>query len=208
MPGKVAPTRRPADAAPTPAPGADPAPQPTAVAPLKIGSLAGSTGTKGLNDLLAKAEQQMREGKFASAIESYDNAETVTPGNSMIKLGRAHAELGGSYYRRAELSLRKALQSDKNLLAGQYDLKGFLGEQRLQDIDRDLRELMQKNPNDVGAPLLLAYVYYNTGDERRAAAHLDLADKRAKGEDGFIKLLKDNWSLPKADASPKPTPPG
>lgn len=170
------------------------------VAPLKVGSLAGAGGSKGLNDLLARAESQMREGKYASAIESYDAAETVTPGNSLVKLGRAHAELGGQYYRRAEASLRKTLSADKNLLAGQYDLKGMIGEQRLTDIEKDLRELLEKNPNDVGFAVLLAYIYYNTGDERRAAAQLDIADKRAGGKDEFVKLLKQSWTLPPTGA--------
>lgn len=178
---------------------------PTTVAPLKVGSLAGSSGSKGLNELLAKAEAQMREGKFASAIESYDSAETLTPGNPLIKLGRAHAELGGQYYRRAEASLRKTLAGDKNLLAGQYDLKGMLGEERLAGVTKDLAELMTKNPNDVGAAVLLAYVYYNTGDERRAAAQLDLADKRANGDDQFVKLLKESWTLPQTGV-PSPAP--
>lgn len=166
--------------------------------PLKVPSLAGDNQT-GLNELLKRAETQLREGKFSTAIETYEQAEKVAPNNPLIKLGRTHAELGGGYYRRAQNSLRQTLTADKNLLAGQYDLKGFIGEQRLQTVERDLQDLIQRDKNDTGAVLLLAYVYYNTANERRAAALLDLAEKRDP-KDQFVATLKKNWALPEPDA--------
>lgn len=152
-----------------------------------------------LNQFLERAEKQMREGKFNSAIDTYEQALQVAPNNPLIKLGRAHAELGGGYYRRAELSLRQTLSADKNLLAGQFDLRAFIGTDRLKVIEQDLRELVEKNTNDTGAAILLAYVYYNTANERRAAALLDLAEQRSQGRDPFVKVLKSNWSLPTAE---------
>lgn len=166
--------------------------------PPRFESLADDKKTA-LNQLLERAEKQMREGKFNSAIDTYEQAEQVAPNNPLIKLGRAHAELGGGYYRRAELSLRQTLSADKNLLAGQYDLRAFIGAERLKVIEQDLRELVDKNTNDTGAAVLLAYVYYNTANERRAAALLDLAEQRSQGRDPFVKILKSNWSLPTAE---------
>jgi len=199
------------DDQPKPTPGGDAAakPQPgagenvpniggAAAKPPKFESLADTSKT-GLNELLKKAEAQLREGKFNSAIETYESAERVAPNNPLIKLGRGHAELGGGYYRRAEVSLRQTLSADKNLLAGQYDLRSFIGAERLKTVEQDLRDLIQKNPNDVGSAVLLAYVYYNTANERRAASLLDLAEKRSGGKDGFITVLKQNWALPAAE---------
>jgi len=171
--------------------------------PLKIGSLAGTAGHVGVDQMLSKAEDLMREGKFASAITTYDAAEGLSRGNPLIPLGRMHAELGGGFYRRAELTLRRTLGADKNLLAGQFDLKGVMGGDRLGTVETDLRELVTKNADDVGAAVLLAYVYYNTGNELRAAAMLDMADKRARGEDAFVKLLQQNWNVPKTNADNK-----
>jgi len=162
--------------------------------PVKVGSLGGK-GDSGVDALMKKAEAQMRDGKFASAIDTYDVAEQSNPRNSLIRLGRTNAELGGSYYRRAALSLRNTLSQDHNLLAGQYDLRGYLGDDRLATIQKDLSDLVQKNPGDTDSAVLLAYVYYNTGNERRAQALLDLADKRANGKDDFIKLLKSSWNF-------------
>ena len=181
-------------------PGAKPGATPAAVKsgapqPLHVNSLAEPGEASGVNSLLGKAEQQMREGKFASAIDSYDAAEALAPKNALVKLGRTHAELGGSYYRRAENDLRQTLAADKNLLAGQYDLRAFLGDARLQIVQKDLSDQVQSKPTEVGSAVLLAYVYYNTGNERRAAAMLDLADKRAEGKDPFVTLLKTNWNF-------------
>jgi len=168
----------------------------THVAPQSVQTLAGSTKAKGLSDLLTKAEGQMREGKFASAIDTYDAAESVDPRNPMIKLGRANAELGGAYYRRAEATLRQLPANDRRVLAGRYDLRAFIGDDRLQMAQKDLSDLIEKSPNDTGAAVLLAYIYYNTGNERRATALLDLADKRAGGKDSLVTFLKNSWGSP------------
>ena len=162
--------------------------------PTAIQSLAGSTRAKGLNELLAKAEDQMRQGKFASAIDTYDAAQSVEPSNPLIKLGQANAELGGAYYRRAEATIRQLSPADRKVLAGRYDLRAFIGDDRLQLVQKDLSDLIEKNPNDTGSAILLAYVYYNTGNDRRAIALLDLADKRASGKDALIAFLKQAWT--------------
>jgi hypothetical protein len=164
--------------------------------PMKVTTLSGVGVAAGVNDALKKAETQLREGKFASALDTYETAERQLPNSPLIKLGKTHAELGGGFYRRAEGDLRSTFTADQNLLAGQYDLRGFLGDERLQIVEKDLRDQVQKNEKDAGPAILLAYVYYNTANERRAAALLDVADKRTGGKDPFVKLLKQNWALP------------
>ncbi|MGC4030802.1 MAG: hypothetical protein QM754_03510 [Tepidisphaeraceae bacterium] len=149
--------------------------------------------TKGLGDLLTKAEGQMKDGKFATAIDTYAAAEAVAPKSATVKLGRANAELGGAFYRRAETSLRQAYALDKNLLGSQHDLRGFLGDEKLAAVQKDLAEIVQNKQTDTGAAVLLAYVYYNTGNEARAAALLDVADKRAAGRDTLVKAMKATW---------------
>jgi hypothetical protein len=200
------------DDQPTPKPPADPqradpqkAPPPAPVdkTPMKVTTLSSEQGAAGLNDMLKKAETQLREGKFSTALDTYEAAERAAPNNPLIKLGKAHAEIGGGFYRRAEGDLRTTFTADQNLLAGQYDLRGFLGDERLQIVEKDLREQVQKNQTDAGPAILLAYVYYNTANERRAAALLDIADKRAAGKDAFVKLLKQNWALPAIEGENK-----
>jgi len=169
--------------------------------PLKFNSLATGMKAKGLEELLLRAEELMREGKFASAIESYDAAARAAPENPLVWMGRANAELGASYYARAEENLRKAFTADPSLLLAQYDLKTFYGDDRLQYLVKDLKDIASKDKTNVRSLFLLSYIAYNTSNERRAAAYLELAEKRAGGDE-LLKLLREHWTLPK-DSKPE-----
>ena len=168
-------------------------------APVKIDSLAKGVPGKGLADLLTGAESLMKEGRFSSALEKYDAAEQVAPNNPLIKLGRANAELGASYFARAEQHLREAFAADEALLMGQYDLRAFFGEDRLKVIANDLKEIANKEQTQVTPVFLLAYVAYNSENEPMAAGYLDLAEKRSGGKDALIKKIREHWTLPAAE---------
>jgi len=173
--------------------------------PLDIKSLATGVQARGLNQLLTEAEELMRAGKFETAIERYTTAEQVAPNNPLIWVGRSHAELGAGYFARAERHLRQAFAADPALLMARYDLPGFIGEERLQNIVKDLKEQANKDASNPVSVILLGYIAYNTANERRAAAYLDLASKRAGDKDPMIQQLRDAWVLPAAatDESPE-----
>jgi tetratricopeptide (TPR) repeat protein len=176
-------------------------------APVKVPSLATGVKGKGLADVLKNAENLMKEGKFTSALDQYDAAEQVAPNNPLTRLGRANAELGAAYYARAEAHLRDVFQKNPELLAGQYDLTNMLGEQRMQVLVKDLKEIANRDQKEARPVFLLAYIAYNTGHEQNAEAYLDLADKRSGGKDPFFQLLRDNWALPAAAAAAPTTAP-
>jgi len=175
-------------------------------APVKVPSLATGVKGKGLADVLKNAENLMKEGKFTSALDQYDSAEQVAPNNPLTRLGRANAELGAAYYARAEAHLRDVFQKNPELLTGQYDLTNMLGEQRMQVLVNDLKEIANREQKEARPVFLLAYIAYNTGHEQNAEAYLDLADKRSGGKDPFFQLLRDNWSLPPAGNAPTTAP--
>lgn len=175
-------------------------------APIRVKSLAEGVEAKGLRDVLASAEELMRAGKFASAIEKYGTAQQVAPNNPLIQLGRAHAELGATYYGRAEQSLRQAVEADPALLMGQYDLETFMGRDRLAFLVKDLKQIAQTEAGSPRPMLLLAYIAYNTsGSEGGAAGFLDAAAERARKQDPLIELMRKHWSL-SADAPAAETP--
>ena len=186
----------PAAAQQTPAPATQtPAAAPE---PLKVKSLAEGIQAAGLAGILATAEDLMRQGKFASAIEQYEAASNVAPSNSMIPLGLAHAEIGAGYYRKAELRLRNVLQADPTLLLGQYDLKAMIGQPRLEVVVRDLKDLANRQNADDGPVFLLAYVAYNTDAANQATVYLTEAEKRATTSTAptdLYKLLRAHWKL-------------
>ena len=173
----------------------------TSSLPAKIGSIAAANDdtTAGLTELLTKAESQMKAGQFVNAADTYNAAANLAPRSAMVDLGRANAELGGAFYVRAEQSLRRAYTVEKDLLKSHVDLRNFLGDDRLATAQKDLGDLVQNKATDTSAAVLLAYVYYNTGNEPRAQALLDLADKRANGRDPLVTAMKTGWTFPAAD---------
>ncbi len=175
-----------------------------AKAPPQIKSFAEGVKAKGLSDLLTKGESEMKEGKWFNAIEQYDMAQRVAPNNMLIAVGRANAELGGSYYGRAEADLRRAFTQDPATLEGQYDLRTMIGNDRLEFLVKDLKDINTKNPTQSRSVFLLAYIAYNTGNERMAQGYLDVAQKRAGAGDTFYQLVRKHWSLPAQDATPAP----
>ncbi len=166
--------------------------------PLQIKSLAAGVEAKGLSELLKGAEDALKEGKYSLALDYYNTAGQVAPNNAMVTLGKAHVELAAAYYARAEARLREAFAKDPSLLMGQYDLRVFLPEDRLQFVVNDLKEIANKEQGEARPVFLLAYIAYNTGSERRAGEYLNLAATRAGGEDSIYVLLRRHWAIPPA----------
>ena len=166
--------------------------------PPKIESLYQGVKAKGLGDLLKDGEDLMKQGKWYDAIQKYDTAQQVAPNNMLILVGRANAELGASSYGPAEADIRTAFTQDPAMMEGQFDLRKMVGDDRLQFLVNDLKQIQQKNPTESRPVFLLAYINYNTGNERMAAAYLDLAEKRAGGNDTFFSMIRSHWTLPAA----------
>lgn len=170
--------------------------------PLKITSLAAGVRFTGLRDLMTRAEDQMKQDKFQTAVETYDAAQKVAPNNWMIRMGRANAELGGGFYAQASEDIHEAYAYAPALMLGQYDLNAVMKPQRAQYIARELKDLAEKNPRDETPVFLLAYIAYNTGDESQAAQYLTQAEERSRGQDALLKLLRQRWYLPEQGAAP------
>jgi len=192
----------------TPKPGADTAPQVLAPSlqrpaekpkPVQVHSLADGIQAQGLKQLMTTAENQMHQGKWISAIETYQNAVRVAPNNPLVIIGRANAELGATYYARAEDDLKQAFIGDKKLLLGQYDLRKMIGDDRLSYLLTDLKEMNQKDPKKTTPVFLLAYIAYNTGNEQQAAGYLDLLEQRDPKSQPLVKTMRQFWTLPGQD---------
>jgi hypothetical protein len=158
-----------------------------------ITSLATGIPAKGLADLMKSAEDKMREGKFTEAVDTYETAQAVAPNNPFVALGRSFAELGASYYGKADQDLTRAIIADPAVLAGKYDLNGFLGEDRVKFLVSDLTDLAahQKSARPM---VLLAFIAHNTGDDNAAAKDLDQAAARGQ-YDSLVALMRSTWGV-------------
>jgi tetratricopeptide (TPR) repeat protein len=169
--------------------------------PMQITSLATGVQAPGLAKLLKTAEDLSKEGKFGPALEQYQAAAQLAPNNALVLVGLATAELTGGYYRSAEQHLRTAMRGDPVVLMAQFDLKAMLGQEKLESIVKDLKDIAFKQEKDAGVPLLLAFIAYNTGNAEGATIYLDLADKRSEGRDPLPRLLRQHWDIPAAPAT-------
>ena len=140
--------------------------------------LASGISSKGLYDLIREAETLVQSQQYSKSIGVYDQAIQVAPNNPLLYIGRAEAEMAGSFYRQAEFDLRQAFHQDKAVLMGQYDLTGQLGQARLKYIEDDLTQVATDAPKNPTPVFLLAYICYNTHREVKAAAYLDMVAKR------------------------------
>ena len=188
----TAPETKPAEAAKTPIAIDVPA------GPVRINSLADRVQAKGLRDLLTSAEDLMRQEKYAAALDKYNTALEVAPNNALLRVGRAHAELAASYYRRAEADLRDALAQAPEVAEAQFDLKGLIGADRLQVIVKDLKDLVDTDKTQPRPLLLLAYIAYHTENPEQVSTYLEAAQQRVQGDDALIKAWKQAWNLPKS----------
>lgn len=181
--------------------GAPPSANPN-VQPLEIKSLADGIKAKGLHDLLSDAEKLMKDGKFESAIRKYDTAQRVAPNNGLIPLGRANAELGAGYYYQASADLHQVFQAAPALLLGQYDLRNWISDKRLEFITNELRDLSTANPKQETPAFLLAYLAYNTDQPAKAQTYIREAKARSNGRDLLLNQLESRWRLSASGASP------
>ena len=78
----------------------------------------------------------------------------------------------------------------------------MIGSDRVQFLTKELKDIANKDKNAARPVFMLAYIFYNTGDERLAAGYLDLADKRSGGKDPFYKLVRSHWVLPSGEEAP------
>ncbi len=162
--------------------------------PYVVTSLATGIPAKGLADLMKSAEDKMRDGKFTEAVDAYETAQSVAPNNAFVSLGRSFAELGASYYGKADLDLNRAIVAEPAVLAGKYDLNGFLGEDRVKFVTKDLNDIASHEKS--ARPLvLLGFIAHNTGDDVAASKYLDQAATRGGGYDSLIALMRSTWSL-------------
>jgi hypothetical protein len=174
-------------------------------APVHVGTLAAGVRARGLADVLTHAEDAIRKGQFAKAIDDYNEAAQVTPNNALILVGRAHAELAGSYYRQAEADLRTAFAADHAVLLAQFDLNDLLGA-RLPYIVSELKQIASDSPENATPVFLLSYISYNTGNQVKALGYLDAADKRTGGNDAVIGLMKKYWTFTETPKAPTTQP--
>jgi tetratricopeptide (TPR) repeat protein len=176
--------------------------------PVQVTSIATGISSRELANLLNQAEELTQKQQYGKAMEVYTQAYEAAPNNPLILIGRANAEIGGSYYRQAESDLRLAFSQDKAMLMGQYDLQKVLGDERLQYVIAQLKQIATDSKDNPTPLFLLAYISYNTHNESKAKDYLtDAAARNPNGvNDPVIPMLEKYWTF--TDSAPATQPSG
>jgi tetratricopeptide (TPR) repeat protein len=163
--------------------------------PIQVESLATGVKSQSLSNILKRAEELMKQGKFSSAIDNYKAALRLSPNNPLVLIGQANAELGGGYYTQAAAHLRQAYLADPTVAMGQFDIKKLIGPDRLTQVATDLKQIANKDLKSPAPVFLLSYIAYNTGSSQMASQWLDEAARRAGDKDPLFILLQSHWSF-------------
>jgi hypothetical protein len=135
-----------------------------------LNSLAG--GTPGnFGQLMRQAEADQKLGRFVSAIENYQSAIELQPGNQLPLVGQANAELAAGLYQSSAYNLKFVFGRHPELTAVRYDLNAMLPSTSLHAAYRQLHSMFTQKSGL--AAFLLAYLDYQTGRTTELKSTLD-----------------------------------
>ncbi|MEQ8770285.1 MAG: hypothetical protein RIB60_07230 [Phycisphaerales bacterium] len=124
---------------------------------------------------LREGERLLGSGSYFDAEERFTRALSVRPGDVTAQIGRVHAQLGAGMFLSSALNLRTAMVMAPTVITTRYADNLLPGKQRLEAIERALREnvgLIERPGGRLAldpmverdSALLLAYLGYQRGD--------------------------------------------
>jgi hypothetical protein len=131
------------------------------------------------NRAFARAEEQLRTGKYYDAVTSYDIARSADPENPLIWIGRGHALIGAGDYLSAVTSLEEGISRFPGITRFKLDLRKFLSNRDILDVRRADLERRLEEKDDYRLRFLLGYMEYYSGLEKFGLENLNKAAKAA-----------------------------
>jgi predicted Zn-dependent protease len=119
------------------------------------------------------AETRLKEGKFMDAVDEYQHALAMQPGNALALVGRAHAELGAGMYQSAAMDLKAVFLQKPEMMSVRYTLNEFIPQKRIEALMNDLLGLTTRDRTSNMASFLYCYLAYNTDHPNELQQELD-----------------------------------
>lgn len=117
-----------------------------------------------VSQLIDEGEAGLRAGDYFKAERRFDQARILTPGNPLIEVGMAHAQLGAGLYLSASLTLRNLFTERPELIDAKYDRALLPAQDRLDKAIAVMRERVKLGDDVQGYGLVLAYIGHQTGN--------------------------------------------
>ncbi len=157
------------------------------------------------NELLASAEQHLRDGEYFFAERHFGRALRFTPGHPLATAGMAHAQIGAGLYASAALSLRSLLGEHPEMIDVKYDPGLLPNRVRLVQGVGTLQGRLSHGVEPGSSGFLLAYIAHQLDDSELIEEGLAAMDD-ADADDPLHDLLRRIWLAQDDGAEVAPAP--
>ncbi len=144
------------------------------------------------NELLAQAEQRLRDGEYFYAERRFRRALRYVPGHPLATAGMAHAQIGAGLYLPAALTLRRLLTNHPEMIDVQYDQSLLPNRVRLKTVIDALQSRLPEQRDRGLNAFVLAYIGHQLDDRSLVEAGLALMGE-VRNDDPLLVVLRDVW---------------
>lgn len=148
-------------------------------------------------------EEALKEGRFFKAERRFEDALRINPGNPLLELARANAQIGAGLYLSAALTLKRVFLAHPEVIDSRFKPEMLPTRTRLEFSAVAIRERLERGNDVQGYGLTLAYIGIQLGDQDMVREGLKFIN--GEGWDEFGLLLSKIWD--ENDAPPKEVSP-
>ena len=144
------------------------------------------------NELVAQAEQQLREGEYFWAERQFRRALRFTPGHPLATAGLANAQLGAGLYVPAALTLRTLMTNSPEMIDVRYEDGILPNTVRLNSAIVSLRNRFTEKRDRNLIAMLFAYIGHQINNKEMVQQGLAIMTETIP-DDKLLVLLKSVW---------------
>jgi tetratricopeptide (TPR) repeat protein len=141
------------------------------------------------NYYMKSAEDFLKQGKYYRAADSYTLASIYKPSDPLAYAGRSHALFASGEYMSSAYFLTMAINMFPQYVNFKIDLNAMIPDKdRLESRIADIKTWIEKT-NSPELNFLLAYIYYQLGNQDLATKAIDTAEQKMPNSQA-VKALK------------------
>lgn len=156
----------------------------------RVASLTGNNDNQ-VDRLSRQAQDELAKGQYIDAQDRYAQVLWLRPNDPLARAGRLNAQIGAGMYLSAYLHLRDLFENYPEMILVRYQANLLPNDERMENARQQLMEQVETT-KEVGPPLLLAYLGYQTETYSVTKYALDAAAARSP-EDPLTQALRAAW---------------
>jgi len=154
------------------------------------------------NELVAQAEQQLRNGEYFYAEMQFRKALRFTPGHPLTTAGLANAQLGAGLYISAALTLRSLMMKNPEMIDVRYEGGILPNPVRLNSVIDSLRNRLTEMRDRNSVALLFAYIGHQINNKEMVQQGLSIMAE-TDPKDNLLVILKGVWLANENSSQPE-----